>query len=68
MAQYYSRANLTHTLAHIATKSRPIYVQVEFEVFGSIHGESGLICTSLFEKSSIYNTNIGQHFQSQQQV
>lgn len=39
MAQYYSGANLTHTLAHIAPKSRPLYVLVDFEVYGNIHGK-----------------------------
>lgn len=39
MAKLDSKASLIHTLALIAPKSRPLYVQVEFEVFGSIHGK-----------------------------
>lgn len=39
MAQYHSSADLKHTLAHIAPKARLLLVQVEFEVFGNIHGK-----------------------------
>lgn len=39
MSQYLeSEANLKHALAFIAPQSRGLYVQVEFEVFGNIHG------------------------------
>lgn len=43
MAEYYSNAFLKHTLAHIAPPARPIYIQVEFEVFGNIHGKLSII-------------------------
>lgn len=39
MAQYHSSAHLKHTLANIAPRARPLLVQVEFEVFGNIHGK-----------------------------
>lgn len=40
MAQYHhSNAEMVHTLAHIAPRSRALYVLVEFEVFGRIHGK-----------------------------
>lgn len=39
MAAFYNESRLTHALAYIAPRSRPSLVQVEFEVFGNIHGE-----------------------------
>lgn len=39
MAQFYNDAEVKHILAHVAPKSRPMYVLLEFEVFGNIHGK-----------------------------
>lgn len=36
-------ADLQHLLAHIAPRSRPLYVIVDFEVFGNIHGKWPLL-------------------------